>query len=363
MLKRLAMLGLLLPAMAWGGEPAGAGPAPGERALLDRDVPGIIAQAGVPSVSIAQIKGGRVVLTAAYGAQQAGVPATPATLYNIASLTKPITAEVILRAASRGEVSLDEAMYRVWTDPDIAGDERRKLLTLRLVLSHRSGFPNWRDHKTGLAFERAPGEGWGYSGEGYVYAAKFTETKIGRPFEDLAQAYLFEPAGMTSTAYTQKPWYDGRIAIPTDASGKSLAPELTHRYIAADLVYTTAGDYAAFMTQVLRDRDLTPALAVARSQIAADTWAADCAGAKAAACPRREGFGLGWLVLDFGEAKLLMHTGKDAGVFTFAYLDPATGDGAVILTNSDKGGNIVIPILERLGARAAFVRYLKSEAS
>ncbi|MDT9115878.1 serine hydrolase domain-containing protein, partial [Escherichia coli] len=77
---------------------------------------------GVPSVSIADVEGGRVVLTAAYGEQSRGVPASPATLYNLASLTKPITAETVLRLAGEGALSLDEPMAPVWTDPDIAKD-------------------------------------------------------------------------------------------------------------------------------------------------------------------------------------------------------------------------------------------------
>src|SRR5258708_4844696 len=74
---------------------------------LDRDIPKLLAEHKTPSVSIAQIRGGKVVLTAAYGAQSPGVPATTASLYNIASLTKPLTAEVILRLASKGRLGLD----------------------------------------------------------------------------------------------------------------------------------------------------------------------------------------------------------------------------------------------------------------
>lgn len=361
MLKWIAAMGLA--ALALGALPTLAqSPSGAAKAILDRDMPGLLVRAAVPSVSIAQIKGGRVVLTAAYGMQGAGTLATPDTLYNIASLTKPLTAEVILRLASKGGLSLDEPMYPVWTDPDIAGDERRKLLTLRRVLSHQSGFPNWRDHKTGLAFLRAPGEGWGYSGEGYVYAARFIEKKTGVAFEDLANTYLFDPTGMRSTAYTDRPWFAGRIAPPTDAAGRPLKPLIASRYIAADLVYATAGDYAAFMTGVLKNQGLSAVIAKERGRIQVSTKASACEGARMASCPRDEGFGLGWLVLDFDEAKLLMHTGSDAGISTFAYLDLASGDGAVILTNSENGAKIVPPILDRLGARAVFQRYLKAQA-
>lgn len=350
-LLALALAGAVVASGAWAGEPV--------RAVLDRDVPQLLIEQKIPSVSIAQIVHGKVVLTAAYGAQSPGVPATAATLYNIASLTKPLTAETILRLASQGRLGLDDPMYRSWLDPDIANDPRAKLLTPRLALSHQTGFPNWRE-KTGLKFAHDPGT-VGYSGEGYNYAARFVEKKLGQGFESLAQAALFDAAGLTSTAYTGKPWFEGRIAVPTGVDGVPLKPLIAHDVNAADLVYTTAGDYARFMTDVLKDEGLSPAIARERNRIQIDDRASNCAGAKAAAvCPDAIGFGLGWQILEFKGETLMMHSGKDDGVFTFAYLNRTTGDGAVILTNGEEGYKMVIPVLEMLGISAKFDAFLKS---
>src|SRR6202161_3484933 len=79
-----------------------------------------------------------------YGEQSRGVPATTKTLYNMASLTKPVTAETVLRLASAGKLSLNESMSPFWLDPDIRDDPWSKLLTPRLCLSHQTGFANWR---------------------------------------------------------------------------------------------------------------------------------------------------------------------------------------------------------------------------
>jgi len=305
------------------------------------------------------IRHGKLVLAAASGTQSPGVAATPKTLYNVASLSKPLSAEVMLREVSQGVFTLDEPTARTWTDPDIAADDRRLLLTPRLALSHRSGFPNWRDRKSGLAFLRAPGEAVVYSGEGFQYVARFTELKAGQPFEDLAQAAVLGPLGLKDTAYTGRPWFESRIALPTAAGGQSLKPRVAKTYLAADLVYTTAADYAAFMVGVLHDRGLSPAVAAERGRIQASTHEGDCKG-KAETCPAQSGFGLGWQIMVFPSATVWMHTGKDEGVFTFAYLNRTTGDGAVMLTNSDNGAAVVLPILERLGAEPAFLRYLKS---
>ncbi|WP_216595015.1 serine hydrolase domain-containing protein [Collimonas arenae] len=332
-----------------------------QQARLDQDIPQLLIDNAIPSVSIAQIRNGKVVLVAAYGEQSDGVLATPATLYNAASLTKPLTAEVIMRLASKGEISLDEPMDRYWLDPDIATDPRHALLTPRLALSHRTGFPNWRDSKDGLKIVREPGVKWGYSGEGYQYVAHFTENKTGTDFENLAQTYLFKPMAMTETSYRGKDWFEGRIAVPTNAAGKALEPQIASRFNASDLLYTTAYDYGLFMVGVLNDQGLSPAMARERSKIQVSMMDEMCQGKLADSCPPSVGFGLGWQILAFKDETLLMHTGKDEGVFTFAYLNRTSRDGAVILTNSDNGYKIILPVLERLNSSAAFLRFLRGQ--
>ncbi len=222
------------------------------KAGLDGAIPNLLREKSVLSVSIARIEAGQLILAAAYGTQQAGVPATPSTLYNIASMTKPISAEVAMRLVAAHRLSLDEAMAPTWIDPDIAGDERRKLLTPRLALSHRTGFPNWR-YETGgkLRFLRAPGTAFGYSGEGFEYLARFIENKTGHSFEALAQQLVFDPAAMHDTAYTRRPWFKGRIALPTDEDGNELAPEITDKLIASDELYSTPTDYTKFIVSLI----------------------------------------------------------------------------------------------------------------
>ena len=328
---------------------------------LDKDVTALLASERIASVSFAVIRSGKIVSLEAYGEQRPGVAATPDTLYNIASLTKPITAEVILRLISSGRLALDEPMDRYWSDPDLRHDRRRLLLTPRLALSHRTGFPNWRSARTGLIFARDPGGEWGYSGEGYQYVAKFAEHKLRQPFERLAQQTLFRPMGMGSTFYTYRPATEDRIAIPTNAIGAALTPERPTKYNAADLVYTTPRDYAAFMLGVLENRALTKAVAAERDRSQVSMMSIVCTGTKAASCPRDVGFGLGWQLLSFDGRIVMMHTGKDEGVFTLAYLDRSSRDGTVIFTNSENGYKIVIPLLERLGAKPDYLRYLRGQ--
>ena len=95
------------------------------------------------AVGVSIINAGRVTWTGTFGEQASGVPATAATMFNVASLAKPVTAEVAMRLVSSGVISLDESMATHWVDADIANDPRHKLLTPRIALSHQTGLPNW----------------------------------------------------------------------------------------------------------------------------------------------------------------------------------------------------------------------------
>ncbi|MBK7930918.1 MAG: beta-lactamase family protein [Bryobacterales bacterium] len=332
-----------------------------ERGELSQDVPRLLSEHHVPSVSIAQIKGGKLVRTGAYGEQSSDRPATSSTLYNIASLTKPISAEVVLRLVSKRAISLDEPMYKSWTDPDIAHDERRKLLTPRIALSHQTGFANWRS-ETGnvLTFRNDPGQTFGYSGEGYEYLAHFLENKTGHNLGEHARELVFKPARMDATAYTRQPWFETRVAVPADADGRWLKPTFASKPVASDLMYTTAADYARFLLQVMADEGITQAVAAARARVQISLRDRMCQSVPSEVCPDELGMGLGWQVLRFKNKTVLMHTGRDPGVYTFTYLCPTTGSGAVILTNGQNGNKLVIPILRSLEAESEFIDFLVS---
>ncbi len=193
-------------------------------------------------------------------------------------MTKPISAQVVLQLASQGRLGLDEPMAPTWTDPDIAGDERR------LLLDAASGLePSQRicelappDRRRAQLQARA-GRSDRYSGEGYEYVARFAQEKMHTDFEALAQKQIFDPLDMRDTAYTRRAWFEGRIAEPADAQGKFLKPTIADRWVASDLLYTTPSDYAKFMLSVMNTTDLTPAIAAERDRVQASRKADMCA--------------------------------------------------------------------------------------
>ncbi|HTZ48099.1 MAG TPA: serine hydrolase domain-containing protein [Verrucomicrobiae bacterium] len=314
--------------------------------LLDQKVPIYLKAFNVTGVAIASIENGKIAWTAYYGDRVPGQPAMANTLYSLAFLTKPITAEVALRLAAAGKISLDEPIYPYWTDPDIADNSWNKLLTPRLCLSHQTGFPNWRyqthDH---LTFLCEPGRQTGYSGEGYDYLAHFLEQKTGQPFEQLAQQYVFDPIGMQDTSYTPQTWWNNRQAKPVESAPRT-------KWCAADLLRSTVTDYANFMLSVMRNDRISSELANERLRITRNLTSPEesivlCeSSSDPVHCHVSSGFGLGWNIVQVNDQRIVDHNGADADVKTFAFFIPAEGRGAVIFTNGpDVGHQLIDKIL------------------
>jgi CubicO group peptidase (beta-lactamase class C family) len=330
-------------------------PTPDElRAKISQDLPGWLKQYNVPSASVAYIANGRLAWTVVAGEQSPGVPATDKTLYNIASLTKPIVAETILRLASQNKLQLDESIYPYWVDPDIKNNPWNKLLTPRLCLSHQTGFANWRRMTNGiLTFKFQPGTQSSYSGEGFFYVARFAQNKAGQPFDRLAQNYVLGPLGMKDTSFIVQDWFNGRLAQPYTNS-VFLPPALTSTWNAADLVETTITDYARFVASVMRNDGLSPAIAAERLVMTRD-WTSEDAREQVCthetpgtACHISAGMGLGWQIIVHNGVTIVDHSGSDTGVNTHVFFVPSKHVGAVIFTNGENGSKVIGEIVHVL---------------
>jgi hypothetical protein len=115
------------------------------------------------------------------------------------------------------------------------------------------------------------------------------------------------------------------------------------------------------MLAVLQDKGLSKDIGRQRWSSQVSLMDIACKGNHAATCPPHVGFGLGWQLMEFPRDRIVMHTGKDEGVFIFVYLNKSTQDGAVIFTNSDVGYKMVLPVLEMTGADPAFLHFLRGQ--
>jgi CubicO group peptidase (beta-lactamase class C family) len=360
---RVLTLGIALLASACASTPEPALPEP--PAAIADNAQTWLTQHQVASVSIAAIEDGRFAWVAAYGERAPGRVATPDTPYNVASLAKPVSAETILRLVSAGRLSLDAPMSAHWIDPDIAADPRRDQLTLRVALSHRTGFPNWRRMTDGvLRFTSAPGEGFTYSGEGYEYARRYTQAARNESFEQLATDLVLRPVGMTSTSYVRQPWFTDRIARPYVEDGSVGDPSINEPgdMLASDDLYTTAADYARFVISVMNNEGVSPEIARERLEYTTDLRGDDCAGLSREECPTSIGMGMGWMVFRYEGETIITHSGSDSGEQALAFFIPERRAGLVIITNSANGRRIFPDIAEALYPGLKFNAVLRMQA-
>jgi CubicO group peptidase (beta-lactamase class C family) len=191
---------------------------------LETDIPVLLEKSDVPGMSIALIREGRLVWSGAFGISNANTrkPVTAATIFEAASLSKPVFAYAVLRLVDEGKLNLDTPLNTyLGNNYDVVNDERINLITARNVLSHTSGFPNWRDNdgtKT-LLIHFKPGEKWSYSGEGMVYLSKVVEKITGMRFEAFMQHYALQPLGMTASSYIWRDRFDTLKAYRHDELG------------------------------------------------------------------------------------------------------------------------------------------------
>ncbi len=296
----------------------------------------------IPVLGIGYIEDGKIKEAKVYGELEKGRPAPDNAIFNVASLTKPITALVTLKLVNEGKWDLDKPLYEYWIDPDIANDPRAKKLTTRHILSHQTGFPNWRyknaDGK--LAFEFDPGTKYQYSGEGFEYLRRALEKKFGKTLDQLASELIFKPLGMYDTRYywdsTRK---ESRFAKWHDGKGNLYETYKNSSANAADDLLTTVGDYCKFMIHIMNGAGLSKELygQMISNQVRTK---------------KNQYFGLGWLVdenIGKGESAIT-HGGDDKGVHTIVFMLPKSKQGLLIFTNCDNGVDIYIPtILVYLG--------------
>jgi CubicO group peptidase (beta-lactamase class C family) len=324
-----------------------------------------LAHYGCPGVAVAVLDDGRVAWSGGFGVtEHGGAPVTADTVFAGASISKPLTAVLVMQQVERGRLDLDADVNRylqAWQVPDNE-HTRRQPVTLRHLLSHRAGTtvhgfgglppeaprPGVLDTLRGqppatnaaVTVDKTPGGSIRYSGGGYTVAQLVLEEVTGRSFAELAQAMIFRPLEMHGATFEAPlpPALAERTAAGHDAQGQRLSGRLSLcPQAAAGGVYLTAGDYARFMG-AFRDAWLgrhTPLLQPhnAREMVAA----------------RGDGdFGLGWRVLGESESLRIAHGGSNEGYQCETTCFLASGRGAVVLTNAVSGALLYWEVLNTI---------------
>jgi len=334
---------------------------------LERDIPAWLADAMVPGLSVALVGDGRVVWTHGFGAARADTkePVTEHTVFEAASLSKPVFAYAVLKLVDQRLLDLDRPLTSYLPGPyDVVDDPRVDQITARHVLSHRSGFPNWRQgprDKPPLPIHFTPGERFSYSGEGFVYLSKVIERVTGQPLEVFMKTTVFEPLGMTSSSYVWQERYGPLKAYNHDGLGQlagRMQPKVAN---AAASLHTTASDFARFVAAVLNGTGLAPS--TARAMLSPQSQ--PLAGGpntitRAPGPPVPElAWGLGIGLQRTADGLSFWHWGDNGNnrSFVVAYERPKTG---VVVHLNGANGMLVVPALVRaaVGGRTPALSWL-----
>lgn len=313
--------------------------------------------AEVVGAQIAVIHHGRIAYMKAYGFRdkEKNLPLTNDSIMSAASISKATFAYFVMKLVDHGVIDLDKPVYQYLPKPlpdypkysDLAGDARYKHITARMLLSHTSGFPNWRwledDRKLHIHFE--PGSRFAYSGEGIDLLQLIIETITNKPLQESMEEQVFRPLGMTHTSMIWQDQFESDHANAYDEYGRSLD---AHRWKGADAagsMQTTAGDVARLLIAIMQGTGLkaksqrqmlSPQIQIfSRHEFPSlNTETTD------ENKPIRLSYGLGWGLYWSPYGEVLFKEGHDDGWRNYAVGFAKERSGLVILTNSSNGEGI-----------------------
>ena len=340
-----------------------------EMNLIDR-----MAYYQVPGVSIAMIDENKIEWVRAYGLRENGMTdtVTPATLFQSGSIGKAIVATKAMQMVEQGSLSLETAanLYlKSWKIPENSFT-RRTPVTLRQLLSHTAGvnLPGVIGYQAGeplpeliqilngsppantppIVVDRVPQTEFSYSGGGYMIVQQMIMDQSENPgtFPEIIEKSVFKPAQMTASTFEFTP-DTSKIEVATGhrASGKAVEGKW-YRYpeMGMGVFWTNPSDMANFLIQIIHAYQGRP------NQLLSEALARNMLAYHA------KDQGLGLKIGDDGKDRFYFyHRGADEGFQTFMIAYPLKGQGAVIMTNGDKGWPLIQEIIKSISIEYKWV--------
>jgi CubicO group peptidase (beta-lactamase class C family) len=302
----------------------------------------LAAQLGICSASYALLKAGIARPATAISGCGDATATEPDAIFQAASLTKPVIAFGALRLALAGQLDLEAPVSKflplgythfqsvLARSPRDANDRvpasELSRIPVKALLNHTSGLPNWASSKLSLKFQ--PGERWAYSGEGYVLLQSVIEAATGMSLVAYFDQHVFGPLGMRDTSLIWKESFASRARSGMSDSGAVRQIRFL-RPVAAASLYTTAGDYAQFLSALVTDKQLT-SLTLAKPVLVDRELGLE--------------WGYGWGIERAEGGPYLWQWGNNPGFRAFSMVSTSSQDGFVVLTNSDRGMPLAVPL-------------------
>jgi CubicO group peptidase (beta-lactamase class C family) len=320
----------------------------------------------VPGVSIAVIHQGKIEWARGFGVREAGgAPVNAETMFQAGSISKPIAAMAALRLVQDGRLSLDADVntyltsWKLPSDPVAGG----KPITLRELLTHTAGmtvhgFPGYASNEKAptlvqvlngekpsntapIRSEQPPGKEWKYSGGGYTIMQQALIDVTKEPFPKLLHDSVLAPVGMTRSTYEQPlpPSLVANAAMPYRGDGK-LVEGGPHTYpeMAAAGLWTTPTDIAKYAIEVEQSLE-----GKANHVLNADMT-------RQMLTPGMGSWGLGVQIGGSEGNRYFSHGGANEGYRNLFVAYEKSGEGAVVMTNGDNGGQLGDEVMHSIAA-------------
>lgn len=350
---------------------------------IDAVIERMMAELGAPGAALGIVQNGELVYAKGYGVTEVGTDTlvTPQTIFSTASNAKTLTSTAIMQLVEQGKIDLDEPVTTYLPDFQMA-DDRYKQITIRHLLSHRSGLPDidWTapgfydnpDNEEG-ALERlvqslsddellsAPGEAFAYSSLGFGVLGDVIARVSGESYTTYIQEHIFDPLNMQSTHQLLEDLNFEQMASPhIPGPNGDWIVNPTFPYAREEgpggHFYTSVEDMAKYAIAQLRQGEGAGALLTPESYAAVWTEVAD-----APFPPPEDGYGLGWMLGEYGGHRVAGHGGLDLGYNAFMSLLPDDDIGVILMINQSDAVNLTSlpaffmrePILDILLGEAA----------
>src|SRR5215510_4780948 len=224
-------------------------------AKLEQSIPQLMKEGDAPGLSIALLRDGELVWHHGFGVKntKTNESVTDDTVFEAASLSKPVFAYAVLKLYDAGKFDLDKPLNQYLPgNYDVGEDLRLGQITARHVLSHTPGFPNWRPPGAALKIHFTPGDRFSYSGEGFVYLSKVIEHVTGEELSDFLKKMVFDPLGMTSSSYVWQESYEALKTFRHNSVGEVTGRNKPEQPNAAASLHTTSQDFGRFVSAILK---------------------------------------------------------------------------------------------------------------
>lgn len=216
----------------------------------------------IPGLSIAIINDAELVYHRVFGVKnmETKEPVDNETIFEAASLSKPVFAYFFMKMVDRGIVNLDEPMYKLLPHSNIKDDdERHKLITPRMVLSHSTGFPNWSNNKP-VEIGFTPGSGFCYSGEAHQYLTAYlavaNKTNWKKGLDSIFQVEVAKPLGMNHSYFVGNEYLKTHKATGYEVA-KPKELWLPKSFGAAHTLHSEALDFTKFLQAMIKGDGLS----------------------------------------------------------------------------------------------------------